>query len=659
MLDHSAPGTDGVFSGHKIDGGTVVAVTVSFDAASYTATEDGTDATVTVNLSADPEREVIIPIVGTGKDGGSSGDFSLASATVTIASGSTSGTFKVKAADDDFDDDGETVELSFSGLPNGVTAGSQSTASVSITDDDTRGVVYSTESVRVDEGKRTDNIFTMALTSQPTRATLVEMETAIFTNRDRVDMGIGDRIAVVFDGSNWNTPQPVHMISADRVEENTTLHIKPVFSRSGDRNSDYVGLTVPTVELTIVDRNKPRVADQAVTVLYATSDGTATADGTHEDGADYTAPASDAALIFDAGETSATISIATGDDTVDEDDETFTVTLSDPLSNAVLGTDKTATGTIENNDAASTDAALKALTLKVGGSDVDLTPVFAATTYSYEADVANTAATVNVVAESNHGKATVAISGDDDTTSPGEAALPMAFGENTVTRGVTVSPIVLTVPEGSTATYTVVLTSQPTATVTVTVSAAQDDDAEADEAVLSHAVSGGDYASETASSVDVTVGDDETASTAVALSVNPASVDEGAGATSVTVTGTLDGAPRTADTTVTVPVGASGDGAAEGTDYATVADLTLTIDAGETTGTATFTLTPTDDDVDEGDETLSVTGTTTATDLTVTATTATIVDDDTRRPRCPTRPRTSSGGRPQTAKAALPKRQRR
>ena len=259
VLDHSAPGTDGVFSGHKIDGGTVVAVTVSFDAASYTATEDGTDATVTVNLSADPEREVIIPIVGTGKDGGSSGDFSLAPATVTIASGSTSGTFKVRATDDDFDDDGETVELSFDGLPNGVTAGSQSTASVSIADDDTRGVVYSTESVRVDEGKRTDNIFTMALTSQPTRATLVEMETAIFTNRDRVDMGIGDRIAVVFDGSNWNTPQPVHMISADRVEENTTLHIKPVFSRSGDRNSDYVGLTVPTVELTIVDRNKPRV----------------------------------------------------------------------------------------------------------------------------------------------------------------------------------------------------------------------------------------------------------------------------------------------------------------------------------------------------------------------------------------------------------------
>ena len=119
-------------------------------------------------------------------------------------------------------------------------------------------------------------------------------------------------------------------------------------------------------------------------------------------------------------------------------------------------------------------------------------------------------------------------------------------------------------------------------------------------------------------------------STAVALSLSTASVDEDAGATQVTVTGTLNGAARTTDTAVTVVVGATDDAAAEGTDYTTVGDLTLTITAGQTTGTATFTLTPADDDVDEDDETLSVTGTTTATALSVTATTATIVDDDER-----------------------------
>ena len=121
----------------------------------------------------------------------------------------------------------------------------------------------------------------------------------------------------------------------------------------------------------------------------------------------------------------------------------------------------------------------------------------------------------------------------------------------------------------------------------------------------------GDYGSVAASSVDVTVDDDETASTKVTLSVDPAEVGEEAGARSMTVTGTLDEAPRTSATRVTVSVGASDDEATEGTDYPAVADFALTIDAGKTSGTASFTLTPTDDQVDEEDEALSVSGTTT------------------------------------------------
>ena len=109
------------------------------------------------------------------------------------------------------------------------------------------------------------------------------------------------------------------------------------------------------------------------------------------------------------------------------------------------------------------------------------------------------------------------------------------------TRGVTVSATVLTVNEGTTGTYTVVLNSQPTASVTVTpsrtgssdvtfspptltftastwdtvqqvtVTAAQDSDAVDDSATISHAVTGGDYVGVTVESVVVTVDDDETA----------------------------------------------------------------------------------------------------------------------------------------------------
>ena len=79
----------------------------------------------------------------------------------------------------------------------------------------------------------------------------------------------------------------------------------------------------------------------------------------------------------------------------------------------------------------------------------------------------------------------------------------------------------------------------------------------------------------------MTVSDDETSSAAVALTVSPGTVDEAAGATTVTVTGTLDGAPLTSDVAVTVAVSA---GTASTDDFAEVQDFTLTIAAGQASG---------------------------------------------------------------------------
>ena len=78
----------------------------------------------------------------------------------------------------------------------------------------------------------------------------------------------------------------------------------------------------------------------AVTVAYATSDGSAVA------GADYTETSG--TLTFAAGETEKTVAVPVLDDGVDEGEETMTLTLSNP-SGAYLA-DATATGTIENSD---------------------------------------------------------------------------------------------------------------------------------------------------------------------------------------------------------------------------------------------------------------------------------------------------------------------
>ena len=111
---------------------------------------------------------------------------------------------------------------------------------------------------------------------------------------------------------------------------------------------------------------------------------------------------------------------------------------------------------------------------------------------------------------------------------------------------------------------------------------------------------------------------------AVTLSVDPATVAEGAGDTTVTVTATLDAGtawanrfdlvqvdpntnkkntfPARSEVTVTV----AGSGEADAVDFTAVADFTITIPKGQTTATGTFTLTPTDDSDEEDDETITV-----------------------------------------------------
>ena len=122
--------------------------------------------------------------------------------------------------------------------------------------------------------------------------------------------------------------------------------------------------------------------------------------------------------------------------------------------------------------------------------------------------------------------------------------------------------------------------------------------------------------------------DDQPTTTQIALELDPGTVAEGAGTTTITVTAKLSGDAQAASTEVKVSV--TGDTATAGTDFAAVASVKLTIAAGQTTATASFTLTPVDDAVDEPDETLAVSGVTAASELPVTPATLTLGDDDER-----------------------------
>ena len=113
--------------------GTVVRITddddpevkVSFGADRYAAAEGGS-VTVTVNLDADPERTVVIPVTHTARAGATSADYSGVPANVTFDAGETAKEITFTATQDDIDDDGETVLLGFGTLPSDVSAGTSS-----------------------------------------------------------------------------------------------------------------------------------------------------------------------------------------------------------------------------------------------------------------------------------------------------------------------------------------------------------------------------------------------------------------------------------------------------------------------------------------------------------------------------------------------------
>ena len=151
-------------------------VKVGFGASSYTAAEGGT-VEVTVTLSADPERQVVIPLTTTDEGGASGADYSGVPASLRFESGDTSMSFTFEATDDAVDDDGESVKLSFGTLPAAVTAGDTAEAKVSITDDDDPQltVSFGASAYTAAEGGTVE--VTVTLSADPEREVVIPLTT--------------------------------------------------------------------------------------------------------------------------------------------------------------------------------------------------------------------------------------------------------------------------------------------------------------------------------------------------------------------------------------------------------------------------------------------------------------------------------------------------
>ena len=114
-----------------------------------------------------------------------------------------------------------------------------------------------------------------------------------------------------------------------------------------------------------------------------------------------------------------------------------------------------------STDPVSTDATLSDLTLADGSAnEITLDPAFESlivnftATVHYTASVPNSTDSVTLTTTRNDSNATVAITDDDNTSTPDEAELALVVGSNTLT-------VTVTAEDGSTLTYTVTVTRAP------------------------------------------------------------------------------------------------------------------------------------------------------------------------------------------------------
>ena len=110
-----------------------------------------TASTVTATLSAVSGQTVTVTLAASGTATGGGTDYTLASSTITIPAGQTTGTTTVTAVQDVLDEANETVILDITAVTNGLENGTQQQTITITDDDDPPSVVLSVNTVNIAE----------------------------------------------------------------------------------------------------------------------------------------------------------------------------------------------------------------------------------------------------------------------------------------------------------------------------------------------------------------------------------------------------------------------------------------------------------------------------------------------------------------------------
>ena len=354
---------------------TVPGVTVSTAALKVA---EGGSGTYTVRLDTVPSDDVTMTVAG------ASGDVTVAGSPVIFSPSNwdTAKTVTVKAGtDEDTDDDSATLTHAASGSATGYDSSLEiDDVRVSVTDI-TPTLQLLTNPAAVREG---ENI-SLTVTSDkdvtgdlPVNLTLEDPGSSGFTAAD-IDGTLGPRnFTASFGVSASKTGRVSIATSRDGVVESAenyriTLNDGPGYKPGADKQADGT-LNDGTTSLSIADVSQAEDGTFSFTVTASPPPSapvtfkykvTAESGDTAIAGTDFTEVSTATAKTIAANASGTTITVSVTDDDLDESDETFTVTLSEPSAGAVLG-DATATGTITDNDESPELDAIADQTIKLG-----------------------------------------------------------------------------------------------------------------------------------------------------------------------------------------------------------------------------------------------------------------------------------------------------
>ena len=534
------------------------------------AENSATTVTITATSSVAPSSDITVTLSTSGTSTDGTDYSSINGSTITISAGSTTGTKSFTMSDDSVYEGNESIKIEISNVSTGAYENGSQSIDFTITENETAPTITLATSATSIAESSSDTITLTATASQVADEDILVTLATTGTGTDGTDYSAVNGTTITISAGD-TTGTKTFTITDDSVYEGNETAIIAISAVSGssalESGTQSVTVTItenetaPTITLATTANSiaesssdtitltatASQVADEDITVyLEASGSGTST------DGTDYSSI--NTTITIAAGDTTGTTTFTITDDSVSEGNETIIAIISN-----VSGGGASESGT-------------QSVTVTISDDD---SPQITLTS------------SVSTLAENS--STTVTLTATSSMTSTSDITVTLATA-GTATDGTDYSSV-----NGSTITI-----SAGDTTGTKTFTMTNDSSSEGDETIITSisGVSGGNAAESGSQSVTFTIVDDES-TPVITLAISATSLAENSG-TTVTLTATSS---STSSSNITVTLATTGTGT-DGTDYSAVNGTTITISAGDTTGTKTFTIT--DDSVYEGNETVIV-----------------------------------------------------